>query len=88
MNKDCGSFRPLAAVKRSRKMLGVLDTTKNSTVAGTSSAVYVGERLKATRTYIITFTNSKAIWMELVIFVISSGANLVVMYGAVFSTTF
>ncbi|OZC07484.1 zinc finger, C2H2 type [Onchocerca flexuosa] len=48
MNKDCGSFRPLAAVKRSRKMLGVLDTTKNSTVAGTSSAVYVGERLKAT----------------------------------------
>ncbi|KAL3982237.1 Zinc-finger double domain family protein [Acanthocheilonema viteae] len=29
-------------------MLGVLDTAKDSTVAGTSSAVYVGERLKAT----------------------------------------
>ncbi|VDN02856.1 unnamed protein product [Thelazia callipaeda] len=30
-------------------MLGVLDTTKDdSTVAGTSSVVYVGERLKAT----------------------------------------
>ncbi|KAM3726173.1 Zinc finger E-box-binding homeobox protein [Dirofilaria immitis] len=29
-------------------MLGVLDTTKDSTVAGTSNAVYVGERLKAT----------------------------------------
>nr|CDP94618.1 BMA-ZAG-1, isoform c [Brugia malayi] len=29
-------------------MLGVLDTAKDSTVAGTSNTVYVGERLKAT----------------------------------------
>lgn len=29
-------------------MLGVLETAKGSTVAGTSSAVYVGEHIKAT----------------------------------------
>uniref|UniRef100_A0A915PQA3 C2H2-type domain-containing protein n=1 Tax=Setaria digitata TaxID=48799 RepID=A0A915PQA3_9BILA len=29
-------------------MLGILDAAKDSTVAGTSNAVYVGERLKAT----------------------------------------
>lgn len=32
---------------KDKRMLGILDT-KDSTVAGTSGAVYVGERLKAT----------------------------------------